>query len=885
MGNKDAPETPIKPIILGEVEFLGAFICVRISVKNISDQPILDTALELKKDENRLHFIRGEYPEKEGRIKLGAIEPGNSRTITIYFEPQICEDTDINCRMSFKDPLGISGSAQMETLKIKVVCPIFNKGQEISIGRLKELTKELQFKDSLVYIFLGGMELQDLMTLFRDVIQLQDVKHIKTFKTSDERTYESWNYGKTSASDLLVKCAIRRVTKSIEIMASGNDPGEITGLLAHIRHDLARKFEKRKVQPVHNYHIRDYVIQRSDLLGLCDPDGNCSGDLVIENCLVQKSNIDSQISRKREMGEKEESKEKEKLKRTGQPKKKPDDRELLEKGQKEHPGKNIEEEERGEKKEQEKLHREEEVKMQEKEEHEHKPGHKEQQEKEQDDRIEIIREQSKQRINVKTTIIIKTGELSNPGYQEEYGVNFEGIGVDKLVGVLTHNCKNIYLVDEIRIDNGELLYLAGDVAGKKAYYLLTAVIREYEGLTQVLLRANSDKNYGINSFLNDILGNLRHDKSTGSGEVGIISKEQVTLIIDSVIRSVEEERARRIREEQERLREEEVKKKEKEKNRLRLKEQEEKEQGRKQEQKEAKRRENEKQVQEPETEADLSSYENKGRLLRIMFLGMVLVIVSLASGYWVYANFASDPDQSLSPTQTLSSSFTNSNSMELVLIPAGEFDMGSPVNDANRETNEGPVHHVKIPNAFYMGKYEVTQKQWRKVMGNNPSEFKGDDLPVEQVSWDDVQVFIKKLNENEHVNKYRLPAEAQWEYAARAESSMTFSFSNNGSKLGDYAWYMGNSEGTTHKVGLKKPNQFGLYDMSGNVYEWVQDSYYDSYKIAPKDGSVGEYVSTSRVFRGGSWISNAASCRLANREDKDQGYRASNLGFRLVRDL
>jgi formylglycine-generating enzyme required for sulfatase activity len=223
--------------------------------------------------------------------------------------------------------------------------------------------------------------------------------------------------------------------------------------------------------------------------------------------------------------------------------------------------------------------------------------------------------------------------------------------------------------------------------------------------------------------------------------------------------------------------------------------------------------------------------------------------------------------------------------MEFVLIPAGEFDMGSPAKEENRVQDEGPVHHVNIPTAFYMGKYEVTQKQWREVMGNNPSTFKGDDLPVEQVSWNDVQEFIKRLNENEHVNKYRLPAEEQWEYAARAQTKMIYSFGNNVSKIGDYAWYMGNSEGTTHEVGLKKPNPFGIYDMQGNVFEWVQDSYYDSYKLVPKDASVGESVSSIRVFRGGSWISNAASCRLANREDNDQATRASNLGFRLVMDL
>jgi formylglycine-generating enzyme required for sulfatase activity len=264
---------------------------------------------------------------------------------------------------------------------------------------------------------------------------------------------------------------------------------------------------------------------------------------------------------------------------------------------------------------------------------------------------------------------------------------------------------------------------------------------------------------------------------------------------------------------------------------------------------------------------------------------MVLMSGFLVLEYRALAPFASDQDQSLRSSPALPGSFTNFNSIEFVLIPAGEFDMGSPLNEANRDKNEGPVHHVKIPDAFYMGRYEVTQKQWREVMGNYPSTFKGGELPVEQVSWNDVQEFIRKLNENEHVNKYGLPTEAQWEYAARAGASMMYSFGDNESNLGDYAWYIGNSEGKTHNVGLKKPNPFGLYDMNGNVYEWVQDSYFDSYKISTKDGNVGEYVSSSRVFRGGSWIGNAGSCRNANREDNDQGNRGSNLGFRLVRDV
>ncbi len=163
---------------------------------------------------------------------------------------------------------------------------------------------------------------------------------------------------------------------------------------------------------------------------------------------------------------------------------------------------------------------------------------------------------------------------------------------------------------------------------------------------------------------------------------------------------------------------------------------------------------------------------------------------------------------------------------------------------------------------------------------------KGDNLPVEQVSWNDVQEFIKKLNEKEGTNKYHLPSEAEWEYAARAETATRYSFGDDESKLDDYAWYESNSGSKTHEVGQKKPNPWGLYDMHGNVWEWVQDNWHDSYKDAPTDGSSWENGSGYfRVIRGGSWRNSAVGCRSANRTDRDQCARNYFLGFRLVRDL
>ena len=134
------------------------------------------------------------------------------------------------------------------------------------------------------------------------------------------------------------------------------------------------------------------------------------------------------------------------------------------------------------------------------------------------------------------------------------------------------------------------------------------------------------------------------------------------------------------------------------------------------------------------------------------------------------------------------------------------------------------AHKVTIKNSFYLGKSSVTQKQWKKIMGKNPSHFKGEDRPVEMVSWKEVQKFVTKLNEKEGTDKYRLPSEAEWEYACRAGTQTRYYFGDDESKLNEYAWYAENSGSQTHSIGQKKPNSWGLYDMHGNVWEWVQDN-------------------------------------------------------------
>jgi formylglycine-generating enzyme required for sulfatase activity len=219
--------------------------------------------------------------------------------------------------------------------------------------------------------------------------------------------------------------------------------------------------------------------------------------------------------------------------------------------------------------------------------------------------------------------------------------------------------------------------------------------------------------------------------------------------------------------------------------------------------------------------------------------------------------------------------------MELVLIPAGTFQMGS--DDSDAYDSEKPMHTVRITQPFYLGKYEVTQGQWQAVMGNNPSKFTGDpNRPVESVSWDDVQEFIRRLNSREGGATYRLPTEAEWEYAARAGTTTRWSFGDEASQLELYAWYGENDGLQTHPVGQLQPNRWGIYDMHGNVWEWVQD-WYGGYASSTAVDPAGPSSGSGRVIRGGGWSSTARFCRSAFRGHDAPGYRYGYLGFRLLR--
>lgn len=240
--------------------------------------------------------------------------------------------------------------------------------------------------------------------------------------------------------------------------------------------------------------------------------------------------------------------------------------------------------------------------------------------------------------------------------------------------------------------------------------------------------------------------------------------------------------------------------------------------------------------------------------------------------------------------------------LEMARVPGDGFLMGEELEQSLQNIAEGPQHRVNVF-AFYMGGYEITQAQWKAVMGSNPSSFKGDDLPVEMVSWNDAKAFCEKLDQMTG-KIYRLPSEAEWEYACRAGTTGDYASDPDAEiqsgdddfakflaelrALDEMAWHADNSSSKTNPVGKKRPNAFKLYDMHGNVWEWCEDVWHDSYGSRnghpPNDGSAwltgGEQ--NLRVLRGGSWNNDSQSVRSAYRDRSAPGARGSNIGFRVV---
>ncbi|MFV1968351.1 MAG: formylglycine-generating enzyme family protein [Pirellulaceae bacterium] len=256
-------------------------------------------------------------------------------------------------------------------------------------------------------------------------------------------------------------------------------------------------------------------------------------------------------------------------------------------------------------------------------------------------------------------------------------------------------------------------------------------------------------------------------------------------------------------------------------------------------------------------------------------LRIVLTVLLLASG------------GCSAPPKTM----TNSIGMRLNLIPAGEFQMGSPESEASRDSDEGPQHRVRITRQFYLGVHEVTQGEYERVMGDRLWDGKkhtknGEDYAASYISWTDAVEFCKKLSAKEG-RTYRLPTEAEWEYACRAGTQTRYHFGDDESDLGSYAWFYDNAwhigEKYAHEVGQKRANSFGLYDMHGNVWEWCQDwNGEENYGSSPSVDPTGPTSGSLRVIRGGSWSSIPRHCRAADRDRDRPGRRDRFLGFRVA---
>ncbi|NMF57115.1 formylglycine-generating enzyme family protein [Pseudanabaena yagii] len=228
--------------------------------------------------------------------------------------------------------------------------------------------------------------------------------------------------------------------------------------------------------------------------------------------------------------------------------------------------------------------------------------------------------------------------------------------------------------------------------------------------------------------------------------------------------------------------------------------------------------------------------------------------------------------------------FGNGLYLEMVRIPSGKFMLGAPPNEIGKRDNETPLVEVQVA-AFYIAKFAVTQEQWVTIIGNNPAHFRESlQAPMENISWIEAQDFCRRLTaRSPHAYAYRLPSEAEWEYACRAGTNTAYHFGDSPAQLADYAWFVDNSNKRSQPIGQKVPNPWGLYEMHGGVWEWCEDAWHDNFKGTPADGSAWiEGNSGRRVRKGGSWSNEAKLCRSASRDWHWQGDRYNDIGFRVV---
>lgn len=282
--------------------------------------------------------------------------------------------------------------------------------------------------------------------------------------------------------------------------------------------------------------------------------------------------------------------------------------------------------------------------------------------------------------------------------------------------------------------------------------------------------------------------------------------------------------------------------------------------------------------------------ERKTWLLRRVLLSLLVASVALLGIAYLVSNTAesfrlANEEKTRDEFQHTYPRLTNSIGMTFQQLPAGTFLMGSDDSEVGNLINDESRHQVSLSRPFYIGLYEVTEGEYEQVMGTRPDSAQGKNYPVKKVSWENASDFIRRLNElpaeKAAGRLYRLPTEAEWEYACRAGSQTAYCFGDSMDGLSNYAWYTLNSEREAQEVGQKRPNVWGLYDMHGNVWEWCSD-WYGEYPTASANDPIGPISGTTRVYRGGSWSDMAGGCRSANRNDLAPTYENFNLGFRLV---
>ncbi|SFM23653.1 zinc-ribbon domain-containing protein [Methanolobus profundi] len=282
-----------------ETEFYQGFIRLKMSVNNTSPLVVNDVSLEFDFDEHLFRIDRFEpaYTVKNNKLMIGNIEGNTSRSVAIYFDPLLCSNSsDIKCRIFYKDAKGKLRTTEMKPKNIKVTCPIMRTDSDINVGMLRELVSALPFSDSKVYRIKSDLDTKTLMNICREMVQRRDIRHIRTLRTKDGKNYETWYHGKTKVNghDIVLKITISKDTGSIELFGATQTAESLVGMLAEFGRELSKEMEessigKSELNQIVNVTIKDSIIQRSNLLNSCDISGNCAGDVVIEDSVIQRT--------------------------------------------------------------------------------------------------------------------------------------------------------------------------------------------------------------------------------------------------------------------------------------------------------------------------------------------------------------------------------------------------------------------------------------------------------------------------------------------------------------------------------------------------------------------------------------------------------------------